>query len=293
VPGVFCQEAGAALPVTEVAPGVFVHRGAVAEPDAQNGGDVSNLGFVIGTRAVAVIDTGSAAWMGEALHRAIRARTDLPVTYVILTHMHPDHVFGASVFADAQILGHMHLPRALAERQENYLQSFARLLGPGHFLGTEGPVVARGIEGTETLDLGGRVLELRSWPTAHTGSDLTVFDRATATLFAGDLVFDQHVPALDGSLRGWQAVLAEMQQMEVARLVPGHGRPVLPWPEGGADLARYLDVLADEASAAVAAGDRLADAVQHIARSEAPHWHLFDAFNARNATVAFTELEWE
>lgn len=293
VPGAFCQVAGAPLPVTEVAPGVFVHEGAVAEPDARNGGDVSNLGFVIGDRAVAVIDSGSAAWMGEALYRAIRAQTDLPVSYVILTHMHPDHVFGAGVFSDAQVVGHANLSRALADRRENYLQSFARLLGPRYFLGTQSPQVDRGIDGTATLDLGGRVLELRSWPTAHTSSDLTVFDRATATLFAGDLVFDDHIPALDGSLRGWQAVLAELQGMRAARLVPGHGGPVLTWPEGGAGEARYLDVLARDAGAAVTAGERLGEAVGHIAESEAPHWRLFDAFNARNATVAFTELEWE
>lgn len=293
VAGAFCQRAGAALSVSEIAPGVFVHKGAVAEPDAQNGGDVSNLGFVIGDRAVAVIDSGGAAWIGEALYRAIRAQTDLPVSYVILTHMHPDHVFGASVFGDAQVVGHRHLARALAERQENYLQSSVRLLGPGHVLGTQSPQVDRGIDGTGTLDLGGRLLELRSWPTAHTSADLTVFDRATSTLFAGDLMFEDHIPALDGSLRGWQAVLAEMQEMQVARLVPGHGGPVLTWPEGGADEMRYLNVLARDASAAIAAGARLGGAVQHIAESEAPHWQLFDAFNPRNATVAFTELEWE
>ena len=37
---------------------VFLHRGRVAEPDAENGGDVSNFGFVVGSRSIAVIDSG-------------------------------------------------------------------------------------------------------------------------------------------------------------------------------------------------------------------------------------------
>ncbi len=291
--GAVCRPAGEALEVVEIAPGVFVHEGAIEEPDAINAGDVSNLGFVIGERTVAVIDSGSAAWMGEALWRTIRARTDLPVAYVILTHMHPDHVLGASVFPGAEVVGHAHLARALADRRENYLESFERLIGTAQFLGTDTPQVAVGVDGTATLDLGGRALDLRAWPTAHTGSDLTVFDRSTRTFFAGDLVFEAHVPALDGSLRGWQKVLAEMQGITVARLVPGHGGPVLGWPEGGDALARYLDVLARDARAAIDAGERLGDAVGHIAESERKRWKLFDAFNARNATVAFTELEWE
>ncbi|MCR8548387.1 quinoprotein relay system zinc metallohydrolase 2 [Salipiger sp. P9] len=293
IAGAVCRPAGPALDVTEIAPGVFVHRGEIAEPDAENGGDVSNLGFVIGSRAVAVIDSGSAAWMGEALYRAIRARSDLPVAYMVLTHMHPDHVLGASVFSGAEVIGHANLARALAERRDSYLESFARLIGMPRFLGSEMPHVDRGLAGAVSLDLGGRMLELQVWPTAHTSSDLTAFDRATGTFFAGDLVFDAHAPALDGSLRGWQTVLDTLQDMAVARLVPGHGGPVLDWPEGGAPLRHYLEVLAEDTRAAIAAGERLGEAVTHIAESEAGAWALFEAYNARNATVAFTELEWE
>jgi len=127
-----CAAAGPPLDFEEVAPGVHVHRGAIEEPDAVNGGDVSNLGFVVGDRAVAVVDTGGARWIGEGTWRAIRARTDLPVTHVILTHMHPDHVLGAGVFeaAGAELVGHAALERALADRAGNYLESFGALIGP-------------------------------------------------------------------------------------------------------------------------------------------------------------------
>ncbi|MEQ8899657.1 MAG: quinoprotein relay system zinc metallohydrolase 2 [Roseovarius sp.] len=295
VSGPVCRAAGEALEMAEVAPGVFAHLGQVAEPDAANRGDVSNLGFVIGEEGVAVIDTGSAPWMGEALWRAIRTRTDLPVTDVILTHMHPDHVFGSGVFMEmgARVWGHAGLVRALADRQANYLESLRVLVGEAEFVGVRVPGVTDPVAERAEIDLGGRVLDLRAWPVAHTGNDLTVLDRESGTLFSGDLVFDRHTPALDGSLRGWRAVLEDMQAMAVARVIPGHGGPSLDWPMGAHPLARYLKALERDTRAAIDQGARLSEAVEVVARGEAGAWQLFDAYNPRNATVAYTELEWE
>lgn len=290
-----CAPVGAALSVTEVAPGVFVHMGAIEEPDAINLGDITNLGFIIGETGVAVIDTGSARWMGEALWRAIRAQTDKSVTHAIITHMHPDHALGAGPFAEAgaEIVGHANLSRALSDRQANYLESLDRLVGIGAMLGTRTVSVDMAIETMGEIDLGDRVLQLRAWPMAHTGTDVTVMDATTGTLFAGDLIFHRHTPALDGKLTGWRAVLAELEALDVQRVVPGHGGPALDWPEGAQDMSRYLQVLETDTRAAIDAGQRLGEAVEVIAESEAPNWKLFDAYNPRNATVAFTELEWE
>ena len=291
----FCAPRGAALSVDEVAPGVYVHSGLIEEPDMENKGDVSNLGFIVGSSGVAVIDTGTARWMGEALWRSIRERTDLPVTHAILTHMHPDHVLGASLFAEAgaQIVAHQAMPRALADRAENYLESLDILIGSVSFLGTEAPRVTMEVPGSLSIDLGGRVLDLTAWPPAHTGADLTVFDRASGILFAGDLLFHRHTPALDGSLIGWREVLGELEALDVTGVVPGHGDALLDWPGGAADLARYLAVLEHDTREAVDQGMRLGAAVETIAAEEAQHWDLFEAYNPRNATVAFTELEWE
>ena len=93
--------AQAPLPVSEVAQGVFVHQGPYEDFTPANGGGIANLGFVIGGHSVAVIDSGGSRAEGERLLAAIRARTDLPVSHVILTHVHPDHVLGTGAFAGA------------------------------------------------------------------------------------------------------------------------------------------------------------------------------------------------
>ncbi len=283
------------LSFTEIAPGVFAHRGAIAEPDAENRGDVANIAFVIGSEAVAVIDAGGSRAVGEAVYLAIRARTSLPIRALVLSHMHPDHVYGAAPLAEAGavVVGRAGLARALADRAVSYAEGFGSRIGAPGFLGTALPRVDREVAERTGIDLGGRVLTLETEPTAHTATDLIATDSATGVLFAGDLVFAEHAPALDGSLPGWQGVLGRLTARKAPLVVPGHGGPALPWPGGAAPLARYLDTLAADTRAALAAGSPLSEATRNIGVTEAAHWRLFDLYNARNATAAYTELEWE
>lgn len=287
-----CRKMPGGLELTEIADNVFVHLGRIAEAGPVNRGDVSNIGVIIGETSIAVIDTGGSRAVGEALYRAIRQRSSLPISHVILTHVHPDHIFGASVFAEtgAKVVGHPDLHRALLDREQSYLTGFEDLIGRGGFLGTW---PARPETAPHEIDLGGRVLTLNVWPTAHTTTDLTVMDSATGTLFSGDLIFHQHMPALDGSLKGWLRVLELLPDLKASRVVPGHGGPVLTMEEALTPMRRYLGVLEADTRQALENGERLGEAVNHVAKSEADAWALFDLFNTRNATEAYTELEWE
>lgn len=284
-----------ALAVTEVAPGVYVHQGQVSLFSPRVGGDISNCGFIVGTDAVAVIDTGGSQAIGESLRQAIVARTDKPIGFVINTHMHPDHVFGDGAFeADKpQFIGHKKLARGLAARAERYLDANKALMGAEAFAGTHIVLPTVGVDGRMEIDLGGRKLVLEAHPTAHTDNDVTVFDVATKTLFMGDLLFARHTPALDGSIRGWLMLIDAMKARDVARVVPGHGPAAMPWPAALAPMQRYLTSLAGEVRAAIKAGKTLGEAAQTVGLSDRDAWELFDAFHARNVSAAFAELEWE
>lgn len=280
----------------EVAPGVFVHRGRYEVFTPRNEGDTSNAGFIIGRDGVAVIDTGGSPRVGAQLLEAVRARTQLPIKYVINTHMHPDHVFGNVAFEGEHpvFVGHHKLPRALAARAARYLAINKELLGDAAFEGTRIIPPTELVEDKLTLDLGGRTIEIEAHKTAHTDNDVTVFDKQTGTLFLGDLLFAKHVPALDGSIRGWLALLDQLKsRTDVARAVPGHGPASMAWPEALAPEERYLAKVADDVRALIKQGRTLSEATREAGLSERDAWLLFKEYHARNVSAAFAELEWE
>ncbi|GAA0597175.1 quinoprotein relay system zinc metallohydrolase 2 [Caenispirillum bisanense] len=282
------------LPVTEAAPGVFVHVGAHEEADAANHGDIATLGFIVGAEAVAVVDTGGSPHIGQRLRAAVAAQSDRPVAYVINTHMHPDHVFGNAAFPEAQVIGHHALHAALAARFAIYRDRLAESVGDEEAAALAPLRVDVAVADSLTLDLGDRELLLTAHPTAHTNNDLTVLDRATGTLFTGDLLFVGRVPSLDGSLRGWLRVMDSLNGPEVARMVPGHG-PVQDDPAPAlAAQRRYLEGLAAQARRLIAGGGGLMQAQADLAPpDDSDGWLLLDDYHGRNVSAAFAELEWD
>ncbi len=200
--------------VHEIAPGNYVHYGVHEERSASNLGDQANIGFIVGDRCVAVIDTGGSLPVGAALRAAIRRVTQRPVCYVILTHVHPDHVLGAAAFVadQPQFVGHAQLPRALAARGKFYQKTLQRDLGD-LAQGSELVPPTLLVAGEMVLDLGNRPLRVRAWPVAHTDNDLTVYDEKTGTLWLSDLLFVDHTPVVDGSILGFLAVLEQLRAM--------------------------------------------------------------------------------
>ncbi|PWC88386.1 beta-lactamase [Azospirillum sp. TSH100] len=281
------------LPVTEVAPGVFVHQGTIAEPAPDNRGDTANMGFIVGDSAVAVIDTGGTPELGQRLREAITARTDKKPVIVVNTHMHPDHVFGNAAFVDLPFAGHANLRDALAARQEVYRQRLTDELGTEAAAGVAPVRVDRPVAEELRVDLGNRILVLTAYPTAHTNNDLTVFDRKTGTLFAGDLLFVDHLPAVDGNALGWLRVIDRLERVPAVRAVPGHGPASVAWPGALDAERRYLTALVEGVRRVLKADGSIQDAVTQVAEDERERWLLFDAYNPRNITATFAELEWE
>jgi quinoprotein relay system zinc metallohydrolase 2 len=282
------------LAVIEIAAGVFVYSGVHEEASPANDDAIANIGFILGDDAVAVIDPGGSAKEGRELRAAIRALTDRPIRYVILTHVHPDHIFGAAAFLDdhPDFVGHVKLPGALAQRGDYYLRRLREALG-NEAEGSEVVAPTVLVSTRLDLDLGGRRLAVRAHGPAHTDNDLTIFDEKTRTFWLADLLFVDRIPVIDGSLIGWLKQLDELTAIPAKQAVPGHGPVSVPWPAAAEPERRYLAAVADDTRAAIRSGVGIADAYRHVANSERGHWLLFDEYHPRNVTASYKELEWE
>jgi quinoprotein relay system zinc metallohydrolase 2 len=277
----------------EIADGIHVRRGRDEEASADNADAIANIGFILGQEAVLVTDPGGSLADGESLRALIRQKTPLPIRYVVMSHVHPDHVFGAGAFQqdNPAFVGHARLPQALAQRGAYYQKRLEEILGAGK----AGPLVmpTMTVEDTAELDLGGRVLGLTAHGPAHTDNDLSLIDRRTGTLFPGDRLFVDRAPALDGSVLGWLKELAALRTVSATQAVPGHGPARVDWPGGGAALERYLHTLVDETRQAISDNIGIEAATERVASGERGRWALFDEYNGRNVTRAYKELEWE
>ena len=284
-------------PVKEVSPGIYYHQGVHEEPSEKNSGAIANVGFIIGEKCVAVIDSGGSYLEGTHLRQAIKSKTDLPICYVINTHVHPDHIFGNAAFKEdkATFIGHEKLPAAIAAREGYFAKTFKETLGKA-YAGTEfiSPTLRASIETPLTIDLGNRKLILTAYSTSHTDHDLTVFDSNTKTLWTGDLLFMGRIPVMDGSINGWIKTMKQMQSMELSFLIPGHGEASSDqWQQGLKKQLDYFSLLRDEIRLIIEDLGTIDQASKEVGILEQNSWELFEHYHRRNVTASFVELEWE
>lgn len=286
--------ADASFAVEHVAPGVFVHFGRMSALTAPGHDDIANIGFIVGGRCVAVIDTGGSTRIGRALRAAIKRRTAVPICYVINTHVHVDHVLGDFSFQPdhPSFVGHALLPAAIARNRSFFLSHYGADLDQPP---SARQIIApdRLVRSTLTLDLGGRRLLLRAWPTAHTDCDLTVLDERSQTLWTGDLLFRQRLPAVDGSVSGWLAVIDDLARLQVRRAVPGHGPLTTDLPAALSIERGYLSALLEGVRGEIARGQSMQHAIAHVAIAQKPKWLLWDATHPHNVALVYRQLEWQ
>jgi glyoxylase-like metal-dependent hydrolase (beta-lactamase superfamily II) len=241
-------------PVVEIAGVTEVARDLVVVPN-RHIDLVPNIGVIGGTRSVLIVETGLGPGSAEKVLKFAADYAKDRRLYLTTTHFHPEHAFGAQVFAgEATYLVNRAQADDLAGRGAGYLDMFRELGEPvarqleGVKLGTPDVVY----DGSCDLDLGGRVVRLRPTGQGHTKGDQVVTVPDAGVMFTGDLVETGQFsifpwfPPYDTDVSGvrWIAVMQRLIDEHPRVVVPGHG------DIGGhqllADVRDYLEELRDE-----------------------------------------------
>jgi glyoxylase-like metal-dependent hydrolase (beta-lactamase superfamily II) len=245
---------------------------------------------------VVVVDALASPREGEALLRTIRGVTRRPVRWLVLTHHHPDHHFGAIVFrrTGAKVIAHPDRRTLASDGGEDALMAdWVRVVGLDAMRGFEfADVPDHPVTGTDTLRLGGRSIVVLHPGAAHTAGDLMVWLPQERILFAGDLLVEDGVTMVaDGSARALRHALDVIDSLAPRIVVPGHGAV----PASSGALVRrtraYIDGLQADMRAAVEHGVPMQRALAKLPPADEDRPVSLHSRWRRNAARVYVEEE--
>ena len=183
------QQGDMVVEVEQLEDNLFVLRGA--------GG---NTAVFVTSDGVAVVDTMMAGW-GRPILDAIKQLTTKPVTMIINTHTHFDHVSGNVGFpATVEVVAHENTQRLMHEW--NLITGF-NFAGEDVFAASDGKGIAtRTFRDRMTLGSGADQIDLYYFGRGHTGGDAWVVFPSLRTVHVGDMFPDKQVPVMDANNGG-------------------------------------------------------------------------------------------
>jgi cyclase len=252
-----------------------------------------NAGIVDVGDATLIVDTFLTPGAARDLRTAAEALTGRPVSYVVNTHYHMDHIQGNQVFDGALIIATertreliagrgaqlVEYARAHPEYPESFTGQIEREQDPTRredLMRTQGEYRAMDaalpelelrlpeitFEDRLTLHGKARLAEMLTYGGGHTTSDAFVYLPDARVVFMGDLLSVRSHPSFYGDPHEWIRILTRIEALDFDIAVPGHG------PVGSKDdlvrMRRYITDLLGLASTIVTTGgakERAAEAV--------------------------------
>ena len=273
---------------------VYAWIGPLAPPNKENQGYRMNLLFVVGTQAVAVIDTGYTPEMAQEMVAHIRKITPLPIKYAINTSSQPHRYMGNDVFADlgAQTIAHEISIQRMESSGGNFAMAIARILEKKPEQVSLPARPTRIIKDHLALDLGGVDLNIEHVGAAHTPAQLIVKIAQDKMIYTGDLLYAERLLAiLNGSdVKNWIVAFKQLEKYSDMIFIPGHGQPGILANFNFPTLS-YLQMMDKHMTAAIDNMLDLQDSITSLDQSAYKNLSNYDILSGRNANIAYLYYE--
>lgn len=281
------------LPV-QVSDNVWSAIGATAPATYANSGHNNNLSFVIGEEAVLVMNAGDNALLASALHDEIRARTDLPVRYVVLENGQGHAMLGSSYWQaqGAEVIAHTDAAREIADYGHEILERMKRGRRD-KAVGTAFTTPDRTFDDKLELDLGGEIVEIHNLGPAHSPGDIIAWLPGQKLVISGDMAFHQRLlPVFEHTdTAGWVDTWSAFEALGAETVIPGHGAPTT-MPVVRRYTHDYLVDLRSRIAEHLDDGGDLAGAY-YVDQSAWEHLDTWRELATRNAGRVFEAMEFE
>lgn len=248
----------------------------------------SNAGLIVDGDETLLVDTlfdlKSTREMLDRMRRQVPASKAIGT--LVNTHANGDHTFGNQLVKDARIVATAKCRDEMIERPPEF---FRNLFGAWRNLGDAGAfmhevmgsrfdfsdIVATPptttFDGSLSLTVGGKTVELLEVGPAHTPGDLLVHVPQDRTVFTGDIMFVKGHPIVwAGPISNWIAACDKILSWDVETIVPGHG--AITDKNGVRDLKHYLEHVYAEARKRYDAGMSDEEASDDIAMDAFRDW---------------------
>jgi glyoxylase-like metal-dependent hydrolase (beta-lactamase superfamily II) len=288
---------GPAMVVHQVSASSWYVEGLSALGSPANQNFISNAAFVVTPAGVVVIDSLGSPALAARLVAEIRKVTPAPITHVIVTHYHADHIYGLQTFKalGAHIIAHGAAKEYLnSDTARLRLEASRQELAPWVNQDTHLVEADEWIDGEKDLTIGGMLFKLKPVGPSHTPEDLAIFLPQEKVLFAGDLVFRSRIPYVGkADSRHWITALDALLAFDAQIIVPGHG-PLSREARKDMKLTRdYLDYLRTTMTRAAQNLEPFEEAYAATDWTDFEHLPLFRVANRMNAYNTYLLLEEE